>query len=66
MFDMFFRCNPGTKPGGHFQRNEKWHFCSPGTTAWIPAAQRIFHVPKPPINPTGKMVSGPPIEIASC
>ena len=27
-----------------------WHFCSPGTTAWIPAAQRIFHVPKPPIR----------------
>ena len=30
--------------------NGKWHFCSPGTTAWIPAAQRIFHVPKPPIR----------------
>ena len=49
MFDMFFGCNPGTKPGGGTS-NGKWHFCSPGTTAWIPAAQRIFHVPKPPIR----------------
>lgn len=49
MFDMFFVCNPGTKPGGT-SNGTACHFCSPGTTAWIPAAQRIFHVPKPPIR----------------
>lgn len=50
MFDMFFGCNPGTKPGGGTSNGTAWQFCSPGTTAWIPAAQRIFHVPKPPIR----------------
>ena len=64
MFDMFFVCNPGTKPGGHFQRNgvaflfARNDGVDTGRAANLPCAKTA--------NPTGKMVSGPPLQIASC
>ena len=61
---MLFDCNPGTKPGGQFQRNgvaflfARNDGVDTGRAANLPCAKTA--------NPTGKMVSGPPLEIASC
>ena len=62
IFDFFLVVIPERSQG---TANKKGHFCSPGTTAWIPAAQRIFHVPKPPIR-QGSWDGCPPLEIAGC
>ena len=63
---MFFGCNPGTKPRGALPLgNETWQILfarndgvDTGRAANLPCAKTA--------NPTGKMVSGPPFEIASC